>query len=242
MQTTDDTTTTISVPKKKVVIALPGDTYSSSFLVNWSNTLLSLWASDKYEFAIAPAGGPFLPHVRMLTLGLEVKNGIDQKPFKGDSFDIWLTIDSYIIFTSDNIFEILASAEKHPAVGGMYRSADLLHYTAIKTWDNEHFAKNGTYEYISTDFVDTWKKETDLRYMPVQYTGLGFFACRKEVIDKMVYPYFNGEMKEIKGENGIILKEMSTEDVNFCNNIAKAGFEIVLDTNIRVGNLKPIVI
>lgn len=228
--------------KKKVVIAIPGDTFSSSFLVSWSNTLISLWASDKYDFAIAPATGTFLPHVRMQSLGLDVKRGVHQKPFKGDAFDIWLTIDSDIIFNAEQVFDILASVEKHPVVGGMYRMSDLTHYACIKTMDEEHYAKNGVYEFITPEFVETWKKETELRYMPVQYTGLGFFACRSEVIEKIAYPYFDGEMKEIKGDNGIIMKDVPSDNVNFCNNITNAGFEIVLDTNIRVGHLKSVVI
>lgn len=232
-----------SVPKKKVVIALPGDTFSSNFLVNWSNTLISLWTSDKYDFAIAPATGTFLPHVRLQTLGLDLKLGANQKPFKGDSFDIWLTIDSNIIFTTEHIFEILASVEKHPVVGGMYRMADLAHFACVKTWDEEYYSKNGTFEFITPEFVENWKKETTFRYMPVNYSGLGFFALRKEVIDKMNYPYFDAREKQIKTQNSeMTMDNMSSEDVNFCNNIIDAGFEIVMDTNIRVGHLKPVII
>jgi hypothetical protein len=244
---TNETTSNIqqsqeSTIKKKVVIALPGDNFSSNFLVNWSNTLISLWTSEKYDFAIAPATGSYIPHVRMQTLGLDVKRGIDQKPFKGDDFDIWLTIDSDIIFSTEHVLEILASVEKHPVVGAMYRMRDLTHIATVKTWDQEHFIKNGQFEFLTPEFVETWKKETGLRYMPVNYTGLGFFACRREVIDKMQYPYFDGELKEIHGENGVVMRDMSSEDVNFCHNITKAGFEIVLDSNIRVGHLKPVVI
>lgn len=228
--------------KKKIVIAIPGDQFSSNFLISWSNTLISLWASEKYDFAIAPATGSFLPHVRMQTLGLDVKRGIEQKPFKGDDFDIWLTIDSNIIFTTEHVLEILASIEKHPVVGGMYRMKDLSHIATVKTWNTDHFVKNGEYEFLTPDFVETWKKETGLRYMPVNYTGLGFFACRKEVFDKIRYPFFEGESKDIKCDDGLTLRDWASEDFNFCHNIANAGFEIVLDTNIRVGNLKPVVI
>lgn len=232
-----------SEPKKKVVIAIPGDTFSSNFLINWSNTLITLWTSNKYDFAIAPASGTFLPHVRMQTLGLDMKLGVNQKPFKGDPFDIWLTIDSNIIFNAEQVFDILASVEKHPVVSGMYRMADLTHFASVKTFDNAYFAKNGTFEYISPDFVEKWKKETELRYMPVVYSGLGFMACRKEVFDKITYPYFDAQIKEVKSDNGnIVIDNFSSEDVNFCNNITNAGFEIVLDTNVRVGNMRHVVI
>ena len=78
--------------------------------------------------------------------------------------------------------------------------------------------------------------------MPVHYTGMGFFACRKEVLDKLTYPYFNGKLEEIIAEDGKVIRDLSSEDVCFCKNIQAAGYEIVLDTDLRVGHLKPIVI
>jgi hypothetical protein len=78
--------------------------------------------------------------------------------------------------------------------------------------------------------------------MPVHYTGLGFFACKKEVLDKMQYPYFNGDLQEINASDGTVMQDISSEDVNFCKNILKVGYEIMLDTDLRVGHLKAIVI
>ncbi len=234
---------TVTVPKKKkVIIALPGDNFSSKFMVSWSNALATLWMSDKYEIAVAPACGSFVTFVRMQTLGLDVKRGVTQKAFNGDQFDIWVTIDSDVIFNAEQLIELLDATEKHPVVGGIYRMADLEHFAVVKNWDNNYFAKNGTFEFLTQDALTKWKEETSLKYMPINYTGLGFFACRKEVLDKMTYPYFNGELREIVGDNGVIMKDISSEDVNFCHNITKAGFQIVINVDLRVGHLKPLVI
>ncbi len=233
---------TIRPKKKKVIIALPGDNFSSKFLVSWSNALAAMWVSDKYEVAVAPATGSYVTFVRMQTLGLDVKRGVTQKPFNGDHFDIWVTIDSDVIFTPDNLMQLLDATEKHPVVAGVYRMSDLQHFAVVKSWDNAYFAKNGTFEFLTQDSIDKWKSETGLKYMPINYTGLGFFACRREVLDKLEYPYFDGDLKEIKGEDGIIMKDISSEDVNFCQNISKAGFEIVVNVDLRVGHLKPLVI
>jgi hypothetical protein len=35
--------------KKKVIIGIPGDIFSSKFLIAWSNALATLWSSDKYD-------------------------------------------------------------------------------------------------------------------------------------------------------------------------------------------------
>lgn len=231
-----------STPKKKVIIAIPGDSFSSKFLLSWTNTIISLFTSPKYDIAIAPGTGSFVQYVRMQTLGLDIGRGIDQKPFNGDDFDIWLTIDSDIIFTPDQIFELLEATDKHPVVSGLYRMADLQHFAAVQNWDQNYFAKHKVFEYLTQEKVDQWKSETGLKYMPVNYTGLGFFACRKEVLYKMQYPYFDGDLKECISDTGVVMRDVSSEDVCFCHNITKAGYEIVVNVDIRVGHLKPLVI
>jgi hypothetical protein len=228
--------------KKKVIISIPGDSFSSKFLIAWSNALATLWSSDKYDVAIAPGSGSFVTFVRMQTLGLDVKRGVDQKPFNGDNYDVWVTIDSDIIFTADQLFELIEATEKHPVVSGLYRMSDLEHFAAVQNWDHSYFAKHGTFEFLTQESLTKWKSETELKYMPINYTGMGFFACKKEVLDKLRYPYFDGELKEIVGENGVVMRDISSEDVNLCQNIIKAGYQIVLNTDLRVGHLKPIVI
>jgi len=227
--------------RKTVVIGLPGDNFSSKFLVAWTNTISALISSGKYNIVIAPGTGSFVSFVRMRTLGLDVRRGITQKPFNGDHFDVWVTIDSDIIFTPEHFISLIEATDKHHVVSGIYRMADLTHFAAVKIWDTEFFAKNGTFEFLTEEYLNKWKSETSLKYMPVHYTGMGFFACRKEVLHKMTYPYFDGPLQEIKSDD-LIMKDLSSEDVNFCKNIHAAGYEIVIDTDLRVGHLKALVI
>lgn len=228
--------------KKKVVFALPGDNFSSKFLVSWTNALASLWNTDKYDIMVAPGTGSFVSFVRMQTLGLDVRRGVNQKPFNGDNYDVWVSIDSDVIFTPELLVQLIEATDKHPVVSGLYRMADLQNFAVVKTWDTNYFAKNGTFEFLTMDALSKWKSETGLKYMPVHYTGLGFFACKKEVLDKMQYPYFNGDLQEINASDGTVMQDISSEDVNFCKNILKVGYEIMLDTDLRVGHLKAIVI
>ncbi len=228
--------------KKRIIIGLPGDNFSSRFLLCWTNALATLWSSDKYEVVIAPGTGSFVSFVRMQTLGLDVKRGIGQKPFNGTEYDVWITIDSDVVFNPEHLISLIESTEKHPVVSGLYRMSDLTHFAAVKEWDVNYFVENGTFEFLTQEKIDAWKSETELKYMPVNYTGMGFFACRKEVLDKLTYPYFNGELQEIVGDNGTVLRDMSSEDVNFCKNISNVGYEIVINTDIRVGHIKPLII
>lgn len=228
--------------KKKIVLAFPGDEFSSKFLLNFADTIISLFASSKYTFTIAQGTGSFVPFVRMSTLGLDVRRGIKQKPFNGDHFDYWITIDSDIIFTPHQIFELLESLEKYPIVAGMYKMADLQNYAMVKEWNMDYKLKHGHFEFLSETDFENWKKSTNKKYFKVDYTGLGFFGCRKEVLYKMQYPYFDGELMDAKAKDGTIIKELNSEDVNFCHNINKLGYNIMINSNIRVGHLKKIII
>lgn len=228
--------------KKKVVIALPGDNFSSKFLISWTSTLNTLWESGKYDLIVSPGVSSYVTFARMQTLGLDVLRGIQQKPFHTIEFDVWLTIDSDIIFTAQQVIDLIESTEQHPVVSGMYRMHDLQHYAIVKDWDVKYFAKNGMFEFITPQFIEDWKQETGLKYLPVHYTGMGFFAVRAEVLKKMTYPYFQGEVQEITTDEGVILRDLCSEDVCFCKNILKLGYQIVVNTDLRVGHNKPIII
>ena len=212
------------------------------FLLSWTNALSKLWGSEKYDIIIAPGTGSCVHFVRMQTLGLDVLRGKDQKAFDNTDFDVWITIDSDIIFTPENLIELIESTEQHPVVSGMYRMADLENFAIVKDWDLNYFKEKGNFEFVKQEYITNWKKETGLKFMPVNYTGLGFFACTKEVLDKLSYPFFNGELEEIQVNEKLVIRDMSSEDVNFCKNITKQGYEIIVNTDIRVGHMKPLII
>ncbi len=224
--------------KKKVVIGLPGDHFSSKFLISWTSALNVLWESQKYDLIVSPGVSSYVTFARMQTLGLDVLRGIQQKPFNNLDFDVWVTIDSDIIFSPQQLIDLIESTEIHPVVSGMYRMSNLVQYPIVKDWNTDYFVKNGTFEFLTPEFVDKWKQETGLKYLPVNYTGLGFFAMRRDVLRKMTYPYFNADMQEIISDDGQILRDLCSEDVAFCKNIQNTGTPIVINTGLRVGHHK----
>ena len=231
-----------ALPTKKIVFALPGDNFSSRFLISWTATLSKLWETRKYDIIISPATGSFVPFVRMTTLGLDVLRGEEQKPFDGQPFDVWITIDSDIVFTFEQVEKLIESTEEHPVVAGMYRMSDLVNYAFVKDWDETFFKKNGTFQFIKPEEVEAWKKETEFKYFPVVYSGMGFMAIRKEVFDKIKYPYFDSEVISITTEDGKVIRDICSEDVSFCKKITQAGYQIMVNTDIRVGHIKPLII
>ena len=222
---------------KKVIIALPGREYSGAFLMNWSQTLIEL-SRRKYPVILLNEYSSFVTFSRMKTLGLDVMRGATQVTFDGKlDYDVWLTIDSDIIFTAEQVIELIEDTDKYPVVSGLYRMADMVHYAAVKMWDLEHFKKHGTFEFIKVNELDTTEK-----YIKVAYNGMGFFACRKGVIENLKYPYFSYPLIEIETEDGKLLRDMCSEDVAFCKNLKDAGYSVVVNTSLRVGHEKMLVI
>ena len=222
---------------KKVIVALPGREYSGNFLKNWSETLMVL-TQKGYKVTMVNEYSSFVSFSRMKTLGLDVMRGATQVPFDGKfDYDVWLTIDSDIFFVPEQVIELIEDTDKYPVVSGLYRMTDLKHYTAVKEWDMDYFKKYGTFEFLKVDGLDTSKK-----YMKVAYNGMGFFACRKGVIENLKYPYFSYPLIEIETKDGKILRDMCSEDVAFCKNLKDAGYDVIVNTRMRVGHEKNLVI
>lgn len=220
----------------KVIIALPGRTFSGGFMLNLLETVQTL-KSKNYTVMITNEYSSYVTYSRMKTLGLDVLRGADQKPFGGKiDYDVWVTIDSDIRFTPEQIIELIEDTNKYPVVSGLYRMEDLKHYACVKKWDVEHYITNGSFEFMKSD------EEIKDKYISVAYNGMGFFACRKGVIEKLKYPYFSYPLIEMEGKDGVMLNETCSEDVSFCKNLTDAGFEITVNTTLRVGHEKTLVI
>jgi len=221
----------------KVIIALPGRTYSGRFMMNLINTIMTM-KSRGYEIIMTNEYSSYVTFSRMKTLGLDVLRGAHQTPFGGKvDYDVWLTIDSDIMFTPDQVIELVDDTEKYPVVSGLYRMEDLTHYACVKQWDTDYFKKTGTFEFMKVEDFESTPK-----FIPVAYNGMGFFACRKGVIEKLKYPYFSYPLIEIEAEDGTIIRDTCSEDVAFCKNITDAGFEVIVNTTLRVGHEKTLVI
>jgi hypothetical protein len=221
----------------KVIIALPGRTFSGTFLINWSQTLMTLLKMG-YNINVVNEYSSFVTFSRMKTLGLDVLRGVDQTPFGGEmEYDVWLTIDSDIVFTPEHVIKLIEDTKTYPVVSGLYRMEDMVNFACVKDWDVDYFKKHGSFQFLKVGTLDKEEK-----YLSVAYNGMGFFACRKGVIEKLKYPYFTYPLIEIEGEDGKMIQDTCSEDVAFCKNLKDAGFDIIVNTTIHVGHEKTLII
>lgn len=220
---------------KKVIIALPGRTFSGAFMCNMIDAI-HVMKSRGYGVSIVNDHSSFVPFARMKTLGLDVLRGKDQKPFGGQvNYDVWVTIDSDIIFTPEQLIQLVEDTDTYPVISGIYMMQDGKHFAMVEHWDEEYFKEHGSFQFMTRDDIEG-------EYMKVSYNGMGFFACKKGVIEALEYPYFSYPLQEIILNDGTIVRDMCSEDVSFCKNLNNAGFDIVINTNLRVGHEKTVVL
>jgi len=221
----------------KVVFALPGREFSGRFLANWTETFTTLMHMG-HQVIMVNEYSSFVSFSRMKTLGLDVLRGEHQKPFGGKlEYDVWFTIDSDIVFTPQQVVDLIEDTKEHAVVSGLYRMSDLQHFACVRTWDEDYFKKHGSFKFLRPEDVVGAPK-----HIPVAYNGMGFMAVRKGVIESMQYPYFSYPLQHMTKEDGIVLRDMCSEDVAFCKNLKDAGYDVMVNTKIIVGHEKMLVI
>jgi hypothetical protein len=168
---------------------------------------------------------------RSKCLGGDVMKGADQKPFQGQAeYDAIMWVDSDIVFKPTDFFALLESP--HDVTSGLYMSEDMNHFGTVKEWNEEYFKEKGTFKLLSPDDIIGVPQ-----YMKVAYTGMGWMLIRKGVIESLKYPWFRSEIQTI-GD----LVEIQSEDVSFCRSLTDVGYDIYVDTKIRVGHQKLVIL
>ena len=221
--------------KKNVIVAFPGKEFSGTFLMQWSESLVKLTQLG-YKIALTNDYSAYVPFTRMMTLGLDTMRGNEQKPFDGKvEYDVWVTIDSDIIFKAKQLIELIEDTDKFPVISGVYRMSNSKYIAAVREWNLAHFIKNGVYEFIDPETLDE-----DVKHHEVAYVGMGFMACTREVLEKIEYPYFNYPTEELQVD-GKTISQVFSEDVSFSKRVTDAGYKIVINTDLRLGHEKKII-
>jgi hypothetical protein len=223
-------------PKRpiRVVFCMPGRTYDRTFLLAWSQLLMSC-AKRGIEIVISQHYSSVVHFARAKCLGGDARKGPGQKPFQGElEYDYIMWIDSDIVFNDEDFFKLLESP--HDVTCGRYMMDDMQHFAAVRIWDTEHFKQNGAFKFLKEADIEQFKASSRSRYMPVAYAGMGWMLIRSGIVEHLQYPWFYRPLEQI----GADIRDMSSEDVAFCKNLQEIGIPIMLDTDIRVGHLKPI--
>jgi len=188
-------------------------------------------AAKGHTFSISQNYSSVVHFARAKCMGGDVLKGPDQKPFQGQiDYDVMMWIDSDIVFKPDDFFRLLESP--HKVTSGVYMMEDMQHIAAVKDWNEDYFKKYGTFKFLRLD--DIVGVST---YMKVAYAGMGWMLIHKGVVENLKYPWFHSDLQKV-GD----LVDMSSEDVAFCRALEAAGHPVHLDTKLRVGHQKKMII
>lgn len=216
-----------------VIFCIPGNRFTDSFLKSWTN--LFVWCiNNNINPLLSNSYDANVYYARNKCLGPDVKRGKIQKPWNNEvKYDYMMWIDSDMVFSPEN-FEELLDMDKDIA-SGIYKMASQIQYATVEHWDKAHYEKFGSFEFLTDDILSK-KKE---KIFPVEYTGFGWILIKKGVVESMEYPWFRPEWDSFA--NGKIV-EFCSEDVGFCQNAIKRGYKIHINTAIRIGHEKSLVI
>ena len=141
--------------------------FSGKFVVSLLNTVVTL---KQDTVSSLPMNTPVLWHFRGWKHWSRCFKGCQSTPFDGKlEYDVWLTIDSDIIFTPEQVIELIEDTKTYPVVSGLYRMEDLKHFAMVKNWDVETFKERGTFDFATVDSI-----ANEPKYMSVRITVSAF--------------------------------------------------------------------
>ena len=216
---------------KSIVFCLPGRGVSYIFLKNFVQLCFEL-VQNKASIQISQDYSSMVNFARCKCLGANVLRGPDQLPWDGKlEYDYQLWIDSDIVFNLENFYRILWMQKD--IASGWYCTEDGKTTSCAHWLEEDDFSKNGGV--MNHEMLDSIGKRR--KPFTCDYTGFGWTLIKKGVFEhpEMKYPWFAPQMQVF--ESGEV-QDMCGEDVSFCLDAIKAGFEIWVDPKCRVGHEK----
>ena len=140
----------------------------------------------------------------------------EKGPFQGQDYDAVMWIGQDAIFKTDDFFNLLESP--HNVTAGIYMSETLQNFDVIREFSDDFPA--GKY-LRPEDIVGA------SQYLPVDYAGMNWMLVRKGIFEKLEYPYLWSTQMQPSDER------------NFCSLL---GEKVYIDTTIRVGNQKRMIL
>jgi len=211
---------------KTVVFCLPGSHYSGRFLVSFTELIIHCKAIGINPI-ISQDYSSMVNYARCKVAGADVTRGKHQAPFgEKVDYDYMMWIDSDIAFKRTDFFSLL-SMDKDIASGWYTQPGGST--PVVEKMNDDYFQKHGSYQFIRSQEM-TQRKDI----FKADYIGFGWVLIKQGVFESIDYPWFAPKMIQI----GKDLYEMCSEDVSFCLDAKKAGYNIWVDPKIKVGHEK----
>jgi len=227
---------------KRIVIALPGDSFSGDFLINLV-ILNNFLNSEGINISYANERGSCIHKLRNLCGGADILNGLLQSPYStpGVEYDYIMWIDSDIHFTPQNFIDLI-TMDKEICSGWYLQRDENPACGFIKKQESKYNKKPPFLLYdrhnIYTFFNDEKIEEKTEPYV-IDWAGMGWMLIKKGVMEKIKYPWFDAKTVRVgKLDTGEDLYDSLSEDLSFQLSLKEAGFDMWMNPKVRVGHEK----
>lgn len=232
----------VSLHKEKltIIICIPGNTFSNTFLNCWTNSITTL--SDKYKLILSNGYSSHVNFARAMCLGANVLHGPEQHPFNGKTkYDAIIWLDSDMVFTPFMLDKLIyMTLHKYKVCSGIYAMDGGNQLCCVKDWDMEYYKENGGFEFISVTQGENLINQGQ-QMMKCAYVGMGCMGIRYGILEdtRFKYPWFFRNIEKI-GDN---IVDGSSEDVSFIRNMIDSGVidGVMVDLSLRFGHEKRVV-
>jgi hypothetical protein len=176
-----------------------------------------MYVTPWFAFTWQRCRGTYIAESRNAMINLRKSNAIRQ-PLP-EQFDWYITLDTDIGFTIDHIKKLLSFNQ--PITGAAY--PDRVNSEAyVGGWFE------GT-KGIRGDFV----RKGASGMVKVDWIGMGLCCIRRDVFETMPYPWFDF-IRVPYTENGESCVVRTGEDIGFCLNAYRCGYEVYMDCDCVV--------
>jgi hypothetical protein len=209
-----------------IIFCLPGSNFSNHFLKSWTETVTAM-PSMGITPIVSMAQDSVVYYARNKCLGGDVLKGRHQIPWQGQiKYDYQMWIDSDMVWSPDHIKQLIS--HNLPIVAGSYPLQGGKKLACVPVMDDLYYARHGTYQFADPSRTGLVK---------VDYTGFGFILIKHGVVEELEYPWFRPIYSEIGGT----AYDFCSEDVGICMQMRRAGYDIHVDYDCRIGHQKTII-
>lgn len=178
--------------------------------------LHQLMECKEHDFIINPGQGALIATLRNKLINNDTSKKIHQSYF---DFDYCLFIDSDISFEYSDVYKLIQ--EDKQIISGIYQTQKDVSKAECGLF---HPGKPGK-------VLNRYDYNLSTGTMKVDFCGAGFMLVKKEVFQKMEYPWFRHFICK-DGDRQIEIGE----DYGFCVGAKKAGFKIWAHFGVKVGH------
>lgn len=230
-------------PYVDYVLCIPGNPSSGE----WTSRIVAIVSQMIREgktFALAWAYCAYIDSVRNKCLqsmsSVKDDSRVDQQLFGGNlnyGHLVWIDSDNHIEYS---MIKRLVAHDKDICAGWYKfvppRNEDI---------DDHNLTCCGDFHSEYDGMITPMSAQDVLSYndiFPVDYTGFGLVVIKNGVFEKLKYPWFHREVCYFTDAAGVLNATLPGEDIQFCKEIKKLGFQVFVDPDVRIPHEKKLMI